>query len=166
MRPCYANLQYPSQAYRLDYILLVLSSGLQPASLAPLALSDLVLLLLGLDRRDLQETAVTLNIVRRLNVPQVHLAASAVPPALETERWREQVELAYAVSAVSLLPHAPEMALLNGQELLYFRQLHAPYSVAVQALARQLQTPPIGLGLLDLIDLPDPQRHLLNWTIR
>ncbi|NJL01754.1 MAG: hypothetical protein HC910_14760 [Spirulinaceae cyanobacterium SM2_1_0] len=178
----YNQLQSLAQEFHLDLILLALTPGLHPASLAPLALSDLVLLTVGIDRRDFQGVAVSLEILQRLGIPQVQLIFNALPTALDTQRWREQVELAYATTIASLLPWTAEMALLNGQELIYSRYPEAPFSLAIQDLARHLQATvggrsqrrlrrlavksAVGLSLLDLIDLPEQTRHFLNWALR
>ncbi len=131
------RLQALHQALQLDVLLLALAPDLHPASLTPLALSDGVLLVLTVDHRDFHATAVSAEVLRHLGAANVQLVLNGVPAALNTPQWQQQVEAAYEIPVAALLPWAENMALLNGQELFYLRWPAAPFSQAVQALARQ-----------------------------
>ena len=68
-------------ALTLDHLIIDAPAGLNEASLSLMALADAVGIVLRLDRQDYQGTAVTVELARRLAVPQISLLVLLVPGA-------------------------------------------------------------------------------------
>jgi len=63
----------------LDFLMIDTHPGLNEETLLSIAVSDVLLLVLRPDRQDFQGTAVTVDVARRLEVPNLFLVANKVP---------------------------------------------------------------------------------------
>jgi MinD-like ATPase involved in chromosome partitioning or flagellar assembly len=63
----------------LDYLFIDTHPGLNEETLLSVAISDLLIVILRLDYQDFQGTAVTIDVARKLNVPDMVLVVNKVP---------------------------------------------------------------------------------------
>ena len=70
----------------LEFLLIDTYSELDEGTMLWMAVSDVVILVLGLDATEFQSLAVRMDLAHTLGVPQVWLLANQVPPALCAER--------------------------------------------------------------------------------
>ncbi|MGK7929712.1 MAG: P-loop NTPase [Spirulina sp.] len=166
--------------FALDYLFLDLYPGLNETNLPLLALCDLLCLLLGLERADFQGTAVTLDVAKRLDIPHTLLLVNQVPTDVDRGWLKEQVALAYDTKIVEVLPRIDEMSAYNKTPNPFaLCDRNAPHASEFHQIVRQILTEtgqkhvpisdrPTGtrLSLLDLLDLPEAERHLFKSTLR
>ncbi|MEM9540994.1 MAG: P-loop NTPase [Cyanobacteria bacterium P01_E01_bin.42] len=168
------------EEFNLDYLFLDIHPGLNETTLPLLALCDLLCLLLGLERADFQGTAVTLDIAKRLEIPQTFLSLARVPPDIDLTWFGEQVALAYDTSVVGVLPKLDSLSDDRRQDNIFaLSDRDSPYASEFQKIVarvveeqefvgipRQERQIGMGLNLLDLLELPETERHLLKSTLR
>jgi len=103
------------QALDLDILMIDTHPGLNEETLLSIAISDVLLIILRPDQQDYQGTGVTVDVARRLNVPQMMLVVNKVPAVFADAEVKMQVEQAYDAMVAAVLPHSDEMmALASG----------------------------------------------------
>ena len=104
----------------------------------PIAVSDVLLLLLRPDRQDFQGTAVTIEVARRLGVPRLLLAVNKYAPWLDPEVLCRQVEQTYSARVAGLFAHTDEMLELQSAGVFSLHYPDHAFSRGVAALAADL----------------------------
>ena len=99
-------------ALALDVLMIDTHPGLNEETLLSIAISDLLLIILRPDQQDYQGTGVTVEVARRLNVPQMMLVVNKVPAVFGESEVKAQVERAYNAEVAAVLPHSDEMMAL------------------------------------------------------
>lgn len=122
----------------LDYLLIDTHPGVNEETLLSIALSDALILILRPDSQDFQGTAVTVELARRLEVPELLVVVNKVPDGINSELLREQVEQAYQAEVAALLPLNAEMSRLGSGGLFVNRFPDHPFTHGLQALARRV----------------------------
>lgn len=125
---------------RLDYLLIDTHPGVNEETLLSIALSDTLILILRPDSQDFQGTAVTVELARRLEVPDLLVVVNKVPDGMDAELIREQVETAYKSEVVALLPLNAEMSRLGSGGLFVNRFPDHPFSQGLHRIVRRLLT--------------------------
>jgi len=93
------------------YLFIDTHPGLNEETLLSIAISDILLLILRPDNQDFQGTAVTVDIARSLDVPNLLLMVNkAVPGKYDYEDLKDQVEKLYGAPLTSILPLNFEIA--------------------------------------------------------
>ena len=69
-------------------------------TLLSIAISDMLLLVMRPDSQDFQGTAVTVELARRLEIPEMLMVVNKVPPGMDTAQLRERVEKTYEAEVV------------------------------------------------------------------
>jgi septum site-determining protein MinD len=100
-------------ARRLDYLLLDTGNGLDEVSLSAFAMSDAVVHVMRLEKRGYQGSAVTLELARRLGVPQVSVVANLTPEHLDPAAVQLQLGRTFGCEVVAVLPYSDEMAAIG-----------------------------------------------------
>jgi MinD-like ATPase involved in chromosome partitioning or flagellar assembly len=127
-----------SELLTLDYLLLDTHPGLNEETLLSIGISDILVVLLRLDKQDFQGTAVTLEVAHKLGVKHMLLVINKVLSSLDAESLRQQVQKTYNATVASVLPLSEEMVRMGSDGL--FTQLHPdhPYSKGVQEVVDRL----------------------------
>ncbi len=123
---------------KLDYLLIDTHPGVNEETLLSIALSDSLVLILRPDSQDFQGTAVTVELARRLEVPELLVVVNKVPDGTDVELIREQVEGAYGAEVAALLPLNMEMSRLGSGGLFVNRFPEHPFTRGLQQLARRV----------------------------
>ncbi|CAN7531019.1 MinD/ParA family protein [Bosea sp. LjRoot90] len=121
-----------SRALALDYLLIDTHPGVNEETLLSIAISDTLLLVLRPDHQDYQGTAVTLDLARRLGVPQLLLIVNKVLPSLDFRELSDRIASTYRVPVAAVLPLSEDMIRL-GSGGLY--SLLAPTSAYADGIA-------------------------------
>jgi MinD-like ATPase involved in chromosome partitioning or flagellar assembly/predicted transcriptional regulator len=172
----------------LDYIFIDIQPGLSEATLLPIAVADIFLLVLRPEQADFQGTAVILDIAQQLELPIISLVVNQAAISLDFEFLRQQVEEAYQVPVAGILPFSEEVRRLDSQELFCLKYPDHSFSQTIRLMTASLQdathktsdkaqkgqrsTEPLserssgGITMLDVLTLPDQQRQLMNWMLR
>lgn len=132
-------------ALSLDYLLIDTHPGLNEETLLSIAISDSLVIILRPDQQDFQGTSVTVDVARRLRVPEINLVVNKVPPGYDLADLQKKVETAYQCEVAALLPLSIEVA-ENASSALFC--LHSPdhlFSQGIRRVAEKLQEEPIPL---------------------
>ena len=88
----------------LDHLVIDTHPGLNEETLLSITISDTLLLIMRPDKQDYQGTAVTVDIARRLEVPELLLMVNKVPSNADLTVMAEDVSEAYGVEVAGVLP--------------------------------------------------------------
>lgn len=104
------GLQTLMSEFELDYLFIDTHPGLNEETLLSIAISDLLLVIMRPDQQDFQGTAVTVDIARSLDVPNLQLIVNKAIPSHDNEDLKKQIEEAYHVPLTGILPLNFELA--------------------------------------------------------
>ena len=123
---------------RLDYLLIDTHPGVNEETLLSIAVSDLLLLVMRPDNQDFQGTAVTVELARRLEVRDMLMVLNKIPSSVDRDLLREQVEGAYKIPVLAMLPLSSEMAQLASSGLFSLRHPNHPLTRELNHIAERL----------------------------
>jgi MinD-like ATPase involved in chromosome partitioning or flagellar assembly len=115
----------------LDYLLIDTHPGLNEETLLSIAISNTLVILLRPDQQDYQGTAVTVEVARHLEVPEMLMVLNKVLPRRDFARLRTEVEAAYGAPVAGILAETEEMLELASSGLFC---LHYPDHALTRAL--------------------------------
>jgi MinD-like ATPase involved in chromosome partitioning or flagellar assembly len=104
------GLQTLMSEFDLDYLFIDTHPGLDEETLLSIAISDLLVVILRPDQQDFQGTAVTVDIARSLDVPNLLLIVNKAVPGYDYDDLKEQIEGAYHAPLTGILPLNFELA--------------------------------------------------------
>ena len=125
-------------ALRLDHLFIDTHPGLNEETLLSIAISDLLVVVLRADQQDYQGTAVTVDLARRLEVPEMQMVVNKVLPELGLDAVRTKVERAYGAPVAAVLPLCEDMVRLGSGDIFALRFPDHPLTHAVAAVARHV----------------------------
>ena len=123
----------------LDYLLIDTHPGLNEETLLSIAISDSLVIILRPDQQDFQGTSVTVNVARRLRVPEVNLIVNKVPPEYDFADVQRQVEQAYNCPVAALLPLSFDLAQNASATVFALTHPDHPFSRGIESVVRQLE---------------------------
>lgn len=99
----------------LDVLLIDTHPGLGEETLLSIVISHSLVIILRPDQQDYEGTGVTIQVARKLKVPNMVLLVNKVPAVFDAAAVQAQVEQAYGCAVIAVLPHSDElMALASG----------------------------------------------------
>lgn len=122
----------------LDVLIIDTHPGLNEETLLSLTLSDVLLLVLRPDQQDFQGTAVTVEIARRLEVPNMLLLLNKMPSMMDAAAVRQQVESTYRVPLGACLPMDEDIAMNASSRPFVLAHPDHSWSQQVRQLAQLL----------------------------
>mgnify|MGYP005855785147 CR=1 FL=1 len=117
----------------LDVLMIDTHPGLNEETLLSIAVSDALAIILRPDQQDYQGTGVTVEVARKLTVPQMVLVVNKVPTAFDFNEVRAKVEATYNCPVAAVLPHSDEMMTLASSGVFV---LHYPTHQVTSELKR------------------------------
>jgi MinD-like ATPase involved in chromosome partitioning or flagellar assembly len=97
---------------KLDYLLIDTHPGLNEETLLSIAISNALVIILRPDSQDYQGTAVTVDVAKKLDVPNMLMLVNKVPAQFDIDDVRTRVEQTYDAVVGAVLPHSDEMMTL------------------------------------------------------
>jgi MinD-like ATPase involved in chromosome partitioning or flagellar assembly len=134
------GFQKLTRALRLDFLFIDTHPGVNEETLLSIAISDVFLLVMRPDNQDFQGTAVTVELARRLDARDMRIVINKVPPGMDHDVLRSQVESAYQAPVLAMLPLNSEMAQLASSGLFVLRHPEHPFSRELKRIAGHLTT--------------------------
>lgn len=134
------GLQDLIEQLQLDYLLIDTHPGINEETLLSLTISDVLLIVLRPDRQDFQGTAITVEVARRLQVPNLMLVVNRVLPMYDEVALSAQVETTYGATVAGVLANCDEMMQLASSEIFYLRFPKHPLSRVIETIAKQVMT--------------------------
>jgi MinD-like ATPase involved in chromosome partitioning or flagellar assembly len=126
------------EVFDLDALLIDTHPGLNEETLLSIAISDVLLLILRPDQQDYQGTSVTVEVARKLDVPEMYLLVNKVPAKFPPESVQERVEKTYNVEVAAVLPHSDEMMILASSGIFSLQYPDHPISKSYERVSRLL----------------------------
>lgn len=122
----------------LDVLVIDTHPGLNEETLLSIAVSDALAIILRPDQQDYQGTGVTVEVARKLGVPQMHLVLNKVPSVFDPTSVKNRAEQAYACNVAAVLPHSDEMMALASAGVFVLKYPDHPISDEMRKIATQL----------------------------
>ncbi len=122
----------------LDVLFIDTHPGLNEETLLSLAISDVLVLILRPDRQDFQGTAVTVEVARKLNVPELLLVVNKALPSLDFAQLRKRVGETYNATVAAIFPLCEEMMELASSGIFCLRFPDHAFTREIQHVARQV----------------------------
>jgi len=119
----------------LDYLFIDTHPGLNEETLLSVAISDVLVIILRPDQQDFQGTAVTVDIARGLDVPNLFLVVNKALPRYNFEEMKATVEKTYGAPVAGLLPLSEDMADLGSADLFSLCFPDHPWSKTLRQIA-------------------------------
>ncbi|MBN2145777.1 MAG: MinD/ParA family protein [Anaerolineales bacterium] len=119
--------------HKLDILIIDTRAGLNDDTIFTIALSDTLLVIIRPDHQDYQGTAVTLDIARRLDVPQVRLIANDIPHSITAREMAESLEDNYASQVAAVIPFSEEVS-TSHSEIFVLRYPDHPITQSLQKI--------------------------------
>jgi MinD-like ATPase involved in chromosome partitioning or flagellar assembly len=119
----------------LDYLFIDTHPGLNEETLLSIAISDVLILILRPDSQDFQGTAVTVEVARKLEVPNMRLVVNKVPPSLDRAQLTARVQQAYDATVAGTLPLTTDMVELGSSGIFSLRFPNHPFSEGLGVIA-------------------------------
>ena len=126
------------ETLNLDYLFIDTHPGVNEETLLSIALSDLLVLIMRPDHQDFQGTAVTVELARRLDVPDIMLILNKIPQNAIAEMLVEKVETSYGIPVSGMLPLSSEIANLGSGSLFVNAYPTHPFTQEVKKLAASI----------------------------
>jgi MinD-like ATPase involved in chromosome partitioning or flagellar assembly len=123
----------------LDYLLIDTHPGVNEETLLSIAISDTLVLILRPDHQDYQGTAVTLELARRLEVPQLLLVVNKVLPAFDFRQMADRIASTYRTPVAAVLPLSEEMIRLGSGGLHAVLEPNTAYAKGIQSIVDLIQ---------------------------
>ena len=122
----------------LDVLLIDTHPGLNEETLLSIAISDALVIVMRPDQQDYQGTGVTVEVARKLDVPNLLLLVNKVPSVFPHEDVKELVEKTYSAKVGAILPHADEMMTLQSSGIFALHYPDHPLTKEYYSLTDQL----------------------------
>jgi len=128
-----------AKTFQLDLLMVDTSAGLNEETLVTLAISDILMLILKLDKQDYQGTAVTASLAEKLEIPRMELIVNHVPDNFALEDVRREVEEKYQMPVAAILPHSNEMLSLASAGIYVLKYPSDRLSLAMKQLTESFK---------------------------
>ena len=96
----------------LDYLLIDTHPGLNEETLLSIAISNALVVIMRPDSQDYQGTIVTVDVARKLDVPNMMMIVNKTPQSYDFDDVRTRVEQTYKCKVAAVIPHSDEMMVL------------------------------------------------------
>lgn len=124
---------------KLDYLLIDTHPGLNEETLLSIAISNALVIILRPDSQDYQGTAVTVDVAKKLDVPNMLMLVNKVPEAFDFDDVRTRVEQTYGTTVGAVLPHSDEMMTLASSGIFSVRFPEHIVTKGLRSLVDQLK---------------------------
>ena len=122
----------------IDYLLIDTHPGLNRETLLSIAVSDELIIILRPDQQDFQGTAVTLEVARKLETPNISLVVNKVLPPYNVEAIQTQMQEKFRAPVTAILPVSNEMLQLGSRGIFILEFPNHVYSNQVRAITSKL----------------------------
>ncbi|MBI2332064.1 MAG: MinD/ParA family protein [Chloroflexi bacterium] len=126
------GLQTAITEFNLDYLFIDTHPGLNEETLLSIATSDILIIILRPDNQDLQGTAVTVDVARSLDVPNLFLMVNKALPKYDFAEIKKDIEEQFQAIVTSVLPLSFDMAENASRDLFSLRYPDHEWSKALK----------------------------------
>lgn len=123
----------------LDVLMIDTHPGLNEETLLSIAISDALIIILRPDQQDYQGTGVTVDVARKLEVPNLALIVNKVPAVFNSEDVKALVEQTYSCPVLAVLPHSDEMMTLMSAGIFVLHYQNHPITTMLKQVIAKLE---------------------------
>ena len=127
-----------AEELQLDALLIDTHPGLNVESLLSMSISHALVVVLCPNQQDYEGTGITIQVARKLEVPNIQLIVNKVPEKYQLEAVKSQVEQTYGCEVSAVLPHTEEIITFDGDGLFALRHPDHPVNTTLQQVASNL----------------------------
>lgn len=124
----------------LDYLIIDTHPGLNEETLLSVAISDILIIILRPDQQDFQGTAVTVDVARKLEVPNLFLVINKALTSYDLDALRKQVEDTYDGQVAAILPLSEDVARLQSSDIFSLRYPEHLFSQGIRSIVALIET--------------------------
>jgi len=121
----------------LDLLIIDTHPGLNEETLLSIAISDTLVLIMRPDQQDYQGTSVTVEVARKLDVPQMLLMINKVPRQL-MDMAKQEAEKNYHCEVAAVVPHSDDLMALASSGVFSSKYPDHPVTKIYQQLANRV----------------------------
>jgi septum site-determining protein MinD len=132
------GMQTLRKKLNLDYLMIDTHPGLSDETLLSIAISDILVLILRPDQQDFQGTAVTVDVARSLDVPNLLLMVNKALSKYDPGQIKQQVEEKYSAPVVGVLPLTEDMVEMASGDVFSLRYPDHAWSRALKGVTQRL----------------------------
>lgn len=133
-----AGLQQLTAKLRLDVLFIDPPSGLTEEALYIISIADTVVILMRPDQQDYQGTGIMIDVIRKLDLPQLLLLVNEVPIAFDLNELRTRIAQTYNCQVAAVVPHSEEMMALDSKGIFVLRYPNNPLTELYRQIANKL----------------------------
>jgi len=122
----------------LDILLIDTHPGLNEETLLSIAISDTLVIILRPDYQDYQGTSVTVEVARKLEVPDLKLIVNKVPQVYDIADVKQRVQQTYDAEVAAVLPHSESMMALASAGIFAIKYPNHEITQALQQVAKSV----------------------------
>jgi len=119
----------------LDYLFIDTHPGLNEETLLSIVISDALVLIMRPDQQDFQGTAVTVDIARGLDVPNLFIVVNKALVRYDFADMKSRIEKQYGAPVAGILPLTEDMADLASADIFSLRYPEHPWSKTLREIA-------------------------------
>lgn len=119
----------------LDFLFIDTHPGLNEETLLSIAVSNALIIVMRPDKQDFQGTAVTVEIARKLDMPNMALLVNKALTGLDFPALKRQVEQTYECPVAGILPLSEDVARLASEGVFCLHYPDHSLSQAIQGVA-------------------------------
>lgn len=106
---------------KLDYLVIDTHPGVNEETLLSIAISDFLAVIMRPDAQDYQGTSVTVEVARRLDVPNLMIVVNKSPVSFDQDALKKRIEDTYNATVATIIPHSDEMMTLASSGIFSMR---------------------------------------------
>jgi len=126
------------RALNLDFLFIDTHPGISEETLLSLAIADISLIILRPDNQDYQGTSVTLEVCRRLEVPNLFLIVNKLLQTYDFEKVKHDIENVYKCDVAGVLPQSDDLIEIASKEVFYINHREHLFSVGIEEIANRI----------------------------
>lgn len=123
----------------LDYLMIDTHPGVNEETLLSIAISDVLVIIMRPDQQDFQGTSVTVEVARKLGVPNMYLVINKAPMQLDFNELKARAEKIYNCEVAVILPHSDEMMMLASAGIFSLQYPDHPVAAKYRQLTALLE---------------------------
>jgi MinD-like ATPase involved in chromosome partitioning or flagellar assembly/CheY-like chemotaxis protein len=123
---------------QLDFLFIDTHPGINEETLHAIAVCSLLIVVLRPDYQDYLGTAAIVELARMLSVSEMLMVVNKALPSFDVQMYRQQLETAYDVPVVAVLPFAEEMMHLASSAVFSMRYPTHPLSQAIDRISDRI----------------------------
>jgi MinD-like ATPase involved in chromosome partitioning or flagellar assembly len=123
----------------LDYLFIDTHPGLNEETLLSVAISDVLIIILRPDQQDFQGTAVTVDVSRKLEVPNLYLVINKALTSYDFDALKKRVADIYDAPVAAILPLSEDVARMQSADLFSLRYPDHPFSEGIRNIVAAIE---------------------------